>query len=179
MEVQIRTQKMHDEAEFGIAAHWVYSEQRSRWKNFLRFNRKNNERIPTEELAWVKQLREWQNELGKDNEEFIEGLKIEFFKNHIFAFTPTGDVIELPEDATPIDFAYKVHSEIGNRAIGAKADQRIVPLDYKIKNGEVIEIITSKGFGKGPSPDWLRFVRTSIAKSHIKKCTRREGMLTI
>lgn len=180
MEVQIRTQKMHDEAEFGIAAHWVYSEQRSGWKKFLRFSRgRNSEKVPSEELAWVKQLREWQNELGKDNEEFIEGLKIEFFKNHIFAFTPTGDVIELPEDATPIDFAYKVHSEIGNRAIGAKADRKIVPLDYKIKNGEVIEIITSKQHNKGPSPDWLRFVRTSIAKSCIKKYSKKEGMLGI
>ena len=106
---------MDDEAEFGIAAHWMYSEQQKRGlKNLFFFGKKTT--VPIKELAWIKQLREWQNELGKDNGEFMESLKIEFFKNHIFAFTPLGDVIDLPEDATPIDFAYKVHSEVGNRA---------------------------------------------------------------
>lgn len=174
MEVQIRTQRMHDEAEFGIAAHWSYSEKKPAWKRFFGFNKK--EKKLEEELTWVRQLQEWQGELGKDDEEFIEGLKIDFFKNHIFAFTPRGDVIDLPEEATPIDFAYKVHSEIGNRAVGAKADGKMVPLDYKIKNGEVIEIITSKE-RKKPSQDWLRFVRTTLAKSHIKKALKKEGVL--
>lgn len=173
LEVQIRTQKMHDEAEFGIAAHWIYSEQKN-WMDFLRLNKK--EKVPEEELSWIRQLREWQNELGKDNQEFMEGLKIEFFKNHIFAFTPHGDVIELPEEATPIDFAYRVHSEIGDRAVGAKADGKMVSLDHKIKNGEVIEIVTSKEH-KNPSRDWLRFVRTTLAKSHIRKALKKEGML--
>lgn len=170
MEVQIRTKKMHDEAEFGIAAHWVYSEERKDWKSLF-FKKKN--KVPEEELLWVKQLREWQQEIGKDNQEFLESLKIDFFKNHIFAFTPRGDVIDLPEDATPIDFAYKVHSEIGNRAMGAKADGKMVPLDYKIKNGEVIEIVVSKE-NKSPSQDWLRFVRTSLAKSQLKKANKRK-----
>lgn len=174
MEIQIRTQKMHDEAEFGIAAHWIYSEQHNSWKNFFGFSKK--EKNVKEELTWVKQLQEWQSELGKENEEFLEGLKIDFFKNHIFAFTPTGDVIDLPEEATPIDFAYKVHSEIGNRAMGVKADGKMVPLDYKIKNGEVIEIITSKEH-KNPSPDWLKFVRTTLAKSHIRKALKKEGII--
>jgi GTP pyrophosphokinase len=175
MEVQIRTQKMHEEAEFGIAAHWAYSEKIiSGWQRFLDFGKKENKL--DKDLIWVRQLQEWQGELGKDNEEFIEGLKIDFFKNHIFAFTPHGDVIDLPEDATPIDFAYKVHSEIGDRAIGAKANGKIVTLDYKIKNAEVIEILTSKE-KKTPSQDWLRFVRTTMAKSHIKKVLKKEGIL--
>jgi GTP diphosphokinase / guanosine-3',5'-bis(diphosphate) 3'-diphosphatase len=172
LEVQIRTKRMHDEAEFGIAAHWVYSEERKDWKEIF-FKKKN--KFPEEELLWVKQLREWQNEIGKDNQEFLESLKIDFFKNHIFAFTPRGDVIDLPEEATPIDFAYKVHSEIGNRALGAKADGKMVPLDYKIKNGEMIEIIVSKD-NKSPSQDWLRFVRTTLAKSQIKKAEKKKNL---
>ncbi|MEK7598229.1 MAG: RelA/SpoT family protein [Patescibacteria group bacterium] len=173
MEVQIRTKKMHDEAEFGIAAHWVYSEERKDWKSIF-FKKKS--KVPEEELVWVKQLREWQNEIGKDNQEFLESLKFDFFKNHIFAFTPRGDVIDLPEEATPIDFAYQVHSEIGNRALGAKADGKMVPLDYKIKNGEVIEIIVSKE-NKNPSQDWLRFVRTTLAKSQIKKSEKKKNLV--
>jgi len=172
LEVQIRTKKMHDEAEFGIAAHWVYSEEGKDWKSIF-FKKKS--KVPEEELVWVKQLREWQNEIGKDNQEFLESLKIDFFKNHIFAFTPRGDVIDLPEEATPIDFAYKVHSEIGNRALGAKADGKMVPLDYKIKNGEVIEIVVSKE-NKSPSQDWLRFVRTTLAKSQIKKSGKKKNL---
>ena len=170
LEVQIRTKQMDDEAEFGIAAHWMYSEQQKRGlKNLFFFGKKTT--VPIKELAWIKQLREWQNELGKDNGEFMESLKIEFFKNHIFAFTPLGDVIDLPEDATPIDFAYKVHSEVGNRATGAKANGKMITLDYKIRNGQVIEIMTSKEH-KNPSRDWLRFVRTSLARTQIKKAFR-------
>lgn len=173
VEVQIRTKKMHDEAEFGIAAHWIYSEKRKKnWKDLI-FGNKSKTKVPDEELTWVKQLREWQTEIGKDNAEFMESLRIDFFKNHIFAFTPSGDVIDLPEEATPIDFAYKVHSSIGNRAIGAKADGRMVTLDYKIRNGEVIEILTSRE-EKAPSQDWLRFVRTSMAKSHIRKAHKNK-----
>jgi GTP pyrophosphokinase len=103
----------------------------------------------------------------------LEDLKIDFFKNHIFAFTPRGEVIDLPEESTPIDFAYHVHSEIGNRTVGAKVDGKMVPLDYKIRNGEVVEIITSRD-PKKPSRDWLRFVKTSVAKSHIRKNLKEE-----
>jgi GTP diphosphokinase / guanosine-3',5'-bis(diphosphate) 3'-diphosphatase len=173
LEVQIRTKQMDDEAEFGIAAHWLYSEKKKGLRNF--FFRKKPE-IREKEVVWVKQLREWQNELGKDDKEFMEGLKIDFFKNHIFAFTPMGDIIDLPEESTPIDFAYRVHSEIGDRAMSAKVNGRIVPLDYKVRNGEVIEIITSKEH-KNPSRDWLRFVKTSAAKVHIKKFMKKEGMI--
>jgi GTP pyrophosphokinase len=172
IEVQIRTQKMHDEAEFGIAAHWIYSERKKRsWRDL--FKSKRN-KVPEKELAWVRQLREWQNEIGRDDDEFMEGLKIDFFKNHIFAFTPKGDIIDLPEDATPIDFAYLIHSEIGNHATGAKADGKMVSLDYCIKNGEVIDILTSKE-RKGPNKNWLQFVKTSGAKGHIKRYFKKNG----
>lgn len=169
LEIQIRTKKMDNEAEFGIAAHWVYSEQKKTLKDiFFR----NKVKVPKEEIMWVKQLREWQNDLGKDNQEFMEGLRIDFFKNRIFAFTPMGDIIDLPEEATPIDFAYKIHSEVGDHATGARINERIVPLDYKIKNGEVVEIITSRD-RKNPNQDWLRFVKTSAAKSHIRKFRKK------
>lgn len=175
IEIQIRTQKMHDEAELGIAAHWAYAEKERGigWRKLF-FRRHETE--PPKELAWVKQLQEWQKEIGQDNQEFLEGIKIDFFKNHIFAFTPRGDIIELPEEATPVDFAYAIHSEIGNSIVGAKADTKMVPLDYHIKNGEVVEIITDKN-RKNPNSDWLRFVKTSIAKSHIQKQLRKEGVL--
>lgn len=175
LEVQIRTIKMHNEAEFGIAAHWIYSEKKKRknWSDLL-FGKKQN--VPKKELEWVKQLRQWQNEIGRDDEEFIQGLKIDFFKNHIFAFTPQGDIIDLPEDATPIDFAYAIHGEIGNHTTGAKADGKMVPLDYHIRNGQVLEIITSK-YRKNPNADWLKFAKTSIAKSHIRRELRKDGLI--
>lgn len=175
IEIQIRTQKMHDEAELGIAAHWAYAEKErsTSWRKLF-FRR--HETAPPKELAWVKQLQEWQKEIGQDNREFLEGIKIDFFKNHIFAFTPKGDIIELPEEATPVDFAYAIHSEIGNSMTSAKIDGKIASLDHHIKNGEVVEIITDKG-RKKPNQDWLRFVKTSIAKSHIQKQLRKEGSL--
>ncbi|MDP3957145.1 MAG: RelA/SpoT family protein [bacterium] len=173
LEIQIRTQKMHDESEYGIAAHWMYTEKaRPSWRNLF-FKRKESPAAPPKELTWVRQLKEWQKEIGRDDKEFLEGLKIEFFKNHIFAFTPKGDIIELPEEATPIDFAYAIHSEVGNRAVGAKADRKMVPLDYHIQNGQVIEILTVKE-KKKPSRDWLTFVKTSSAKSHIRRELRHD-----
>lgn len=170
LEVQIRTRKMHDEAEYGIAAHWIYTEkERTGWRNRF-FRRALHIHTPPKELSWVKQLKEWQKEIGRDDQEFMEGLRIEFFKNHIFAFTPKGDIIDLPEDATPIDFAYAIHSEIGNRTVGAKADGKMVPLDHVIGNGQVIEILTDKN--RQPNRDWLAFVKTTAAKSHIRRATR-------
>lgn len=165
---------MHDESEFGIAAHWIYTEkERGGWRTLL-FGKKPTGEKP-KELAWVRQLQEWQNEIGKDNDEFWQGLRIEFFKNHIFAFTPKGDIIQLPEESTPIDFAYAIHSEIGDHAVGAKADGKIVPLDSTIANGQVIEILTSKD-RKHPGTDWLRTVKTSSAKSHIRRAIREEEL---
>lgn len=173
MEIQIRTQKMHDEAEFGIAAHWIYSEKETAgWKKYFFKFHKSTPAI--NDLIWIRQLREWQNEIGHgDFEEFMRGLKIDFLKNHIFAFTPKGDIIDLPEEATPVDFAYLIHSEVGKRTIGARADGKIIPLDYQIKNGQVIEILTSKE-KKYPSRDWLRFVKTSGARGHIKRELRKK-----
>ncbi|OGI27109.1 MAG: hypothetical protein A2359_02495 [Candidatus Moranbacteria bacterium RIFOXYB1_FULL_43_19] len=173
LEIQIRTPRMHDEAEFGIAAHWIYSGPKT-WRDYF-LRRYTPEEIPEEELAWVKQLREWQKDLGTDNLEFVQGLKIDFFQNHIFAFTPKGDIIDLPEDATPIDFAYAVHTEIGNRMIGAKVDGKLVSLDSKIRNGQVVEILTSKD-AKTPNQDWLRIAKTSNAKSKIRQQLRRAGI---
>jgi len=172
IEVQIRTLKMHNEAEFGIAAHWIYSEQKKKKKNWKDYLFKKKEVLPEKEVEWVKQLREWQNEIGRDDEEFIQSLKIDFFKNHIFAFTPMGDIIDLPEEATPVDFAYAIHGEIGNHATGARVNGNMVPLDYHIRNGDVLEILTSKD-RKSPNVDWLKFVKTAVAKSHIRKELRK------
>lgn len=167
IEVQIRTKKMHSEAEFGIAAHWIYSEsKKKKWKDYIFRTTPKSE--PVKEIEWVKQLREWQTEIGRDDEEFMQSLNIDFFKNHIFAFTPMGDIIELPEEATPIDFAYAIHGEVGNHTVGAKINNKMVALDQHIKNGEVVEILTSKD-RKSPNQDWLKFAKTSAAKSHIKK----------
>ena len=171
MEVQIRTEKMHNEAEFGIASHWIYNEnkQKKNWKDYFQHKK---ETYSEKELVWLKQLREWQMEVGKDNTEFLEGLKIDFFKNRIFAITPQGDVIDLPEDATPVDFAYAIHTEIGNSISGAKADGKMVTLDFKIQNGQMMEIMTSKTT-TSPNTKWLDFVKTSVAKSNIKKHTKK------
>jgi len=176
LEIQIRTPRMHNEAEFGIAAHWIYSGHQS-WKDYFLRRRPQKVNIPEEELAWVRQLREWQKEIGKDSLEFFKGLKIDFFRNHIFAFTPLGDIIDLPEEATPIDFAYAVHSEVGSRCTGAKVDGKLVPLDYEIKNGQVVEILTSKK-DKNPNHDWLRIARTSYARSRIRQQLRKAGIYT-
>jgi len=175
LEIQIRTEKMHTEAEFGIAAHWIYTERDQRgWKNI--FSRKKTP-VPEQPkgLEWVRQLQEWQKEIGRDDDEFLQGLRIDFFKNHIFAFTPKGDIIELPEDATPIDFAYAIHSEIGDSAVGAKADSKIIPLDHPIVNGQLIEILTEKN-KKKPSRDWLDSVKTAEAKAHIRRALRNDGL---
>lgn len=172
-ELQIRTPKMHDEAEYGIAAHWVYTEkERGGWRSFV-FGRKPTPASKPKEVAWVAQLKEWQKEVGRDDAEFLSGLKIEFFKNHIFAFTPKGDIIELPEEATPIDFAYAIHTEVGEHAVGAKIDGKMSSLDSVIRNGQVVEILVAKD-RKKPNADWLRFVKTSTAKSKIRRTIREE-----
>ncbi len=178
LEIQIRTEQMNDEAEYGIAAHWMYTEKhKSGWRDFFNRNKKDTSSKASpkikESLSWITQLREWQKDIGRDDSEFMEGLKIEFFKNHIFAFTPKGDIVELPEDATPVDFAYAIHTEVGHRTNGAKADGKIIPLDYQIKNAEVIEILTSKELKK-PNKDWLRFVKTTHAKQSIRREHRLE-----
>lgn len=159
-EVQIRTWEMHRTAEYGIAAHWKYKEGNLKSDNF------------DEKLTWLRQLMEWQKDL-KDPREFMETLKVDLFTDEVYVFTPKGDVINLPNGSTPIDFAYRVHTDVGNKCVGAKVDGRIVPLDYKLKNGNIVEILTSAN-SNGPSRDWLKIVRSSQAKTKIRQWFKKE-----
>ncbi|MEX2053969.1 MAG: RelA/SpoT family protein [Candidatus Colwellbacteria bacterium] len=161
VEFQIRTEQMHKEAENGIAAHWAYEESKGTKKH----SRGGAIKAATKEIKWVEQLRSWQNE-ATDSQEFIDSFKIDFLRDRIFAITPRGDVIDLPQGSTPVDFAYSIHSEIGNQCIGAKVNGGIVPLDYKLRSSDMVEILTQKG--KKPSPNWLSFTATNVAKGHIR-----------
>ena len=166
LEIQIRTQKMHDEAEFGIAAHWLYETRKKRgWKSYFL---PQEDAVSKKEVEWVQQLQEWQESIGNNPEEFIEGLKVDFLKNHIFAFTPLGDIIELPEGASIVDFAYAIHTDVGHTATGARIDGKMSSLNSIVHNGQIIEIITDKN-RKLPNADWLEFVKTSHAKSAIRR----------
>lgn len=159
-EIQIRTHEMHRVAEYGIAAHWKYKEGKTEDEDI------------DKKLTWLRQLLEWQREL-KDPKEFMESLKIDLFTNQVFVFTPKGDVIDLPVGSTPVDFAYKIHSAVGNKCIGAKVNGRIVPLDHKIKTGNIVDILTSNN-SNGPSRDWLKFVKSTQAKNKIKQWFKKE-----
>jgi GTP diphosphokinase / guanosine-3',5'-bis(diphosphate) 3'-diphosphatase len=154
LEVQIRTREMHEVAEAGIAAHWRYKEG------------SRGDRRYDEKLAWVRQLIEWQREVA-DATEFVEGLKLDVFQDQVFVFTPKGDVKDLPNGATPLDFAYRIHTDVGHRTIGTKVNNRLVPLDYRLRNGDIVEIITTKA-AHGPSRDWLSIVRTNQAREKIR-----------
>ncbi len=156
LEIQIRTQEMHEEAEYGIAAHWVYTEKGKP---------KSGTSVP-QQLEWVNQLRDWQKEIGSNPEEFMESLKIDFFKNRIFIFTPKGDVKDLPEGATTLDFAFLVHTDLGTHAAGAKINGKMVKLSDELENGDVVEILKAKE--PRVSRDWLRFVKTSNARGKIR-----------
>jgi len=159
-EVQIKTWEMHQTAEYGIAAHWRYKEGSQGDRDF------------DEKLSWLRRTLEWQQDV-KDTQEFMESLKIDLFSATVFVFTPKGDVVELPSGSCPVDFAYRVHTEVGHRCIGAKVNGRIAPLEYQLSNGDIVEILTSKQ-SSGPSRDWLNFVKTSQAKSRIKAWFKRE-----
>lgn len=159
-EVQIRTWEMHKTSEFGIAAHWKYKEGKTSQNEF------------DEKFKWLRQMLEWQNEV-RDTKEFMETLKIDLVIDEVYVFTPKGDVIDLPVDSTPIDFAYKIHSAVGNKCIGAKINGKIVPLDYRLQNGDIVEIITSAA-SNGPSRDWLKLVKSSQAKNKIRQWFRRD-----
>jgi GTP pyrophosphokinase len=159
LEIQIRTWEMHRTAEYGIAAHWRYKEGT------------RGDRAFDQKLAWLRQILEWSRDL-KDAREFMESLKIDLFSDTVFVFTPRGDVVELPAGSVPVDFAYRIHTDIGHRCVGARVNGRLVPLDYQLKNGDIVEIITSKQ-GK-PSRDWLAIVKTSQARNRIRQWFRRE-----
>lgn len=169
-EIQIRTKEMHEESEMGAAAHWAYQKVRDK-KNF---NKNKKWEAQKNERNWVEQLRSWQEKF-KNSDDFIDSLKIDFFKDRIFVITPEQNIVDLPYGATPVDFAYRIHTEIGNQCTGAKVNGKIVPLDYILQSGDVVEILTQKG--KNPSGSWLEFVKTSIAKSKIKSTLRKKDTL--
>ena len=161
-EIQIRTEEMHKIAEFGIAAHWKYKEGRTEDENSSFENK----------LTWLREVMEWEGDL-KDSKEFIDALKTELYSHELLVFTPRGKVISLPPDATPVDFAYAIHSEVGNHCTGARVNARIVPLTTTLEVGDVVEIITSPN-SKGPSRDWLKFIKSSSAKAKIRQFYKNE-----
>ncbi len=163
LEIQIRTHQMHATAEFGIAAHWRYKD-------------KGSSRKPADEqaeLAWLGRMLEWQQEMS-DPREFMEGLKIDLYEGQVFVFTPKGDVVNLPAGATPIDFAYAIHTDVGHRCIGARVGGRLVPLDYQLHTGDTVEVLTSKAPDAGPKRDWLGIVKSPRARTKIRQWFSRE-----
>jgi GTP pyrophosphokinase len=166
-EIQIRTFEMHRTAEYGIAAHWKYKETNNG-------NATNTTVSEEEKLSWLRQILEWQQDMS-DNKEFMSLLKsdLDLFSDNVFCFTPSGDVKNLPNGSTPIDFAYSIHSAVGNKMVGAKVNGKLVPIDYVIHNGDQIEIITSQN-SRGPSRDWLSIVKSTQAKNKINQWFRSE-----
>ena len=167
VEIQIRTYDMHRRAEVGVAAHWKYKDQRGGRPATAQ----DDSRI--QEMAWLRQLAEWQRETG-DPSEFLDSLRYEISGNEVYVFTPKGKVMALPAGATPIDFAYSVHTEVGHRTIGARVNGRLVPLDSRLQNGDSVDIITQKAENAGPSRDWLKFVVSGRARSKIRQWFTKE-----
>nr|WP_245834408.1 bifunctional (p)ppGpp synthetase/guanosine-3',5'-bis(diphosphate) 3'-pyrophosphohydrolase [Streptomyces aidingensis] len=176
VELQIRTYEMHRRAEYGIAAHWKYKQQAvAGGARGLGAPPKRSEKggDAVREMSWLRQLLDWQKETT-DPGEFLESLRFDLSRNEVFVFTPKGDVIALPAGATPVDFAYAVHTEVGHRTIGAKVNGRLVPLESTLDNGDTVEIFTSKAAGAGPSRDWLGFVKSARARNKIRGWFSRE-----
>ena len=165
-EIQIRTQEMHKTAEYGIAAHWKYKESND--------GKKSIKAQEEEKLSWLRQILEWQRDMS-DNREFLNLIKgdLDLFAEDVYCFTPQGDVKNLPNGSTPIDFAYAIHSAVGNKMVGARVNGKLVTIDYKIQNGDRIEILTSQN-SKGPSRDWLNIVKSTQAKNKINQWFKKE-----
>src|SRR5207245_1981020 len=159
LEIQVRTREMHEEAELGVAAHWLYKRGRAA-------------KGDDEWVAWVKTLMDWQGD-EQDAAEYMRTLRTDLFDDEVYVFTPKGDVKTLPAGATPIDFAYAVHTDVGHRTVGAKVGGRIVPLHYRLKNGDFVEVLTSKS-GRGPSRDWMKIAQSSRARNKIRQWFSRE-----
>src|SRR5687767_5702674 len=159
LEIQIRTREMHDTAEYGVAAHWLYKDG-------------NGDQTVEDRVEWLKHLLDWQKELA-DPKEFVEGLKVDLFEDEVFVFTPRGEVKSLAAGATPLDFAYEVHTDVGHRCVGAKVNGKIVPLHYQLRSGDICEVLTSKK-ERGPSRDWLSLAKTTRAQSKIRAWFKRE-----
>jgi len=166
LEIQIRTREMHDMAEFGVAAHWIYKEGRGPGKTPAAAS-------GDEKLKWLRSMLDWQQELS-DPREFMENLKVDLFEDEVFVFTPKGEVKSLAHGATPLDFAYEVHTEVGHRCVGARVNGKIVPLHYELKSGDIVEILTAKR-ERGPSRDWLALVKTTRARNKIKQWFKQES----
>ncbi len=171
LEIQIRTWEMHRTAEYGIAAHWIYKEQ-NYGKEASAGNLQSTQGTFAKKLAWFREMIEWQQDL-RDAQEFLETLKMDLFADQVFVFTPKGDVIELPAGSCPIDFAYRIHTDVGNRCVGAKVNGRIVTLDTRLHTGDIVEVMTSK-LSYGPSQDWLKIAQTSQARQKIRMWFKKE-----
>ncbi|MFJ7420399.1 RelA/SpoT family protein [Streptomyces uncialis] len=180
VELQIRTFDMHRRAEYGIAAHWKYKQEAVAGASKVRTDaprspagRSGKDSAAVNDMAWLRQLLDWQKET-EDPGEFLESLRFDLSRNEVFVFTPKGDVIALPAGATPVDFAYAVHTEVGHRTIGARVNGRLVPLESTLDNGDLVEVFTSKATGAGPSRDWLGFVKSPRARNKIRAWFSKE-----
>ncbi|MEV8037252.1 RelA/SpoT family protein [Streptomyces sp. NPDC086182] len=178
VELQIRTFDMHRRAEYGIAAHWKYKQETVAGSSKIRTDvpraaKGSAGQDTVNDMAWLRQLLDWQKET-EDPSEFLESLRFDLSRNEVFVFTPKGDVIALPAGATPVDFAYAVHTEVGHRTIGARVNGRLVPLESTLDNGDLVEVFTSKAAGAGPSRDWLGFVKSPRARNKIRAWFSKE-----
>jgi GTP pyrophosphokinase len=173
VELQIRTFGMHRRAEYGIAAHWKYKEDVRAGNDTDRLLLGGASTEGAGDMAWLRQLLDWQKETA-DPGEFLESLRFEINSSEVYVFTPRGDVVALPAGATPVDFAYSVHTEVGHACIGARVNGRLVPLESTLDNGDVVEVFTSKAAGAGPSRDWLTFVKSARARNKIKQWFTKE-----